>query len=166
MKHVTLILLAAVLLTACASAPELATGPKPEARSFHASNSASRDVDAALVQARLSNKRVLLVMGANWCSDSRILAGWLATDRFAKLVEREYILVFVDIGMPRGRDRPNLEIAQRFGVAELPGSPNVLVLTGDGVLVNPTTVTGWRNAGSRATDAIYDELATLADLPV
>lgn len=165
-KRAMLIVSVALAVTACASVPEPAMGPKPEARSFNVSDNASADVDVALARARQSGKRVLLVMGANWCSDSRVLAGWLATDRFAELVERKYEMVFVDIGMPRDGDRPNLGIARRFGIAELPGSPNVLVLTSDGVLVNPTTATRWRNAEGRTGDAIYDELATLADLPV
>jgi len=42
----------------------------------------------------------------------------------------------------------------------------VLVLTGDGVLVNPTTATSWRDAEKRTGDAIYSELSTLADLPI
>ena len=166
MKQAILIISAALSLTACASTPAPAVAPKPEARSYHVSANASADVDAALAQARQSGKRVLLVMGANWCSDSRALAGWLATDRFAELIERKYELVFVNIGMPRSGDGHNLGIAPRFGLQELPGLPNVLVLTGNGVLVNPTTATTWRNAESRTGDAIYDELATLADLPV
>lgn len=170
MKHVTLIVSVALAMAACTSTPvpaptpALAVAPKPEARSYLVSDNASADVDAALARARQSGKRVLLVMGANWCSDSRALAGWLATDRFAELIESKYELVFVNIGMPRSGDGHNLGIARRFGVQELPGLPNVLVLTGDGVLVNPTTATSWRNAESRTGDAIYDELATLADL--
>ena len=165
MKQVLLIVSAALAVTACASVPAPATTPGPEARSYHMSDDASADVDAALARARQSGKRVLLVMGANWCSDSRALAGWLATARFVELINRKYELVYVDIGMPRAGGRAHLGIARRFGVPELPGSPNVLVLMTDGVLVNPTTVTRWRNAGSRTGDAIYDELATLADLP-
>jgi len=165
-KQVWLIVSAALAVMGCASVSAPATAPGPEARSYHVSDNASADVDAALARARQSGKRVLLVMGANWCSDSRALAGWLATDRFAALIEQKYELVYVDIGMPRAGDRPNLAIARRFGVPALPGSPNVLVLTSDGVLLNPTTATTWRNAGTRTDDAIYDELATLADLPV
>ncbi len=172
MKQLTLIVSATLALAACASAPAPARAPataaatasRPEARSYHVSDNASADVDAALARAGASGKRVLLVMGANWCSDSRALAGWLGTDRFAELIGREYELVFVNIGMPRTGDGHNLRIARRFGLQELPGLPNVLVLTGDGVLVNPTTATGWRNAESRTGDAIYDELANLADL--
>jgi hypothetical protein len=124
------------------------------------------DVDAALDRARVSGKRVLLVMGANWCSDSRALAGWLETERFVALIDRKYELVFVNIGMPRTGDGHNLGVARRFGVPELPGLPNVLVLTADGTLVNPATATSWRNAESRSGDAIYEELAMLADRAV
>lgn len=166
MNRIWLSVLAALLLTACASAPAPAPAPRPEARAYLASDDASADVDAALSRARLSGKRVLLVMGANWCGDSRALAGWLGTDRFAALIARSYELVYVDIGMPRAGDRPNLDIARRFGLPALPGSPNVLVLTADGRLVNPTAATSWRNAESRTGDAIYQELAELAVQPL
>lgn len=170
MKTPALIIVAALTLTSCASVPAsapvtTATPAPPQARSYLVSDDASADVDAALTRARQSGKRVLLVMGANWCGDSRALAGWLATERFAALIDREYELVFVNIGMPGTGDGHNLGIARRFGVSEVPGLPNVLVLTSDGVLVNPTTATGWRNAASRSEDAIYDALASLADQP-
>lgn len=168
----TLVMCAALAVSACATTrtppptPAPAAGaPHPEARSYLVSENASADVDAALARARASGKRVLLVMGANWCSDSRALAGWLGTERFAELIARKYELVFVNIGQPRTGDGHNFHIARRFGLAELPGLPNVLVLTADGVLVNRDTATGWRDAESRTGDAIYAELAALADRP-
>ena len=149
-------------LAACVSSPDIAAPATPEANSFVVSQDASADVDAALARAKDGDKHVLLVMGANWCHDSRALAGWLETPRFAELVEREYELVFVNIGLPQTGDGHNLAIAQRFGLEDLPGTPNVLVLTGTGTLVNAETATTWRNAASRSEDAIYDELARLA----
>jgi len=120
------------------------------------------DVDAALNRAAESDKRVLLVMGANWCHDSRALAGWLATERFAALIEERYELVFVNIGMPQTGDGHNLAVAQRFGLAALPGTPNLLVLTAEGELLNAESATTWRNAASREEEAIYQELVQLA----
>ena len=153
----TLALAAALALSACAT-----THGYPEATPYDESADAMAEVDAALASAALEDKRVLLVMGANWCHDSRALAGWLETPRFAALVEEHYVPVYVDAGVPQGSRPKNLEIAHRFGVEELPGTPNLFVIMPDGRLVNRDTVTSWRNAESRGEDAIYDELLALA----
>lgn len=119
-------------------------------------------VDVALARAGQRDTRVLLVMGANWCHDSRALAGWLETQRFAELVEANYELVFVNVGMPQTGDGHNLDIAQRFGLATLPGTPNLLVIDADGHLLNADSATSWRNAASRSEDVIYAELSALS----
>ena len=157
-------LAAALLLVGCTTLADNGhtAHAYPEARSYAVSDDAMADVDAALARATGSGKRVLLVMGANWCHDSRALAGWLESERIAPLVTEKYELVFVNIGMPQTGDGHNLAIAQRFGLEELPGTPNLLVLTADGELVNAETATTWRNAASRSEGAIYDELASLA----
>ena len=158
---------AAVLLVGCATVADGVVGGShdyPEARSYAVSEDAMADVDAALARASINGKRVALVMGANWCHDSRALAGWLESERIGALVDREYELVFVNIGTPQSEgDGHNLHIARRFGLDELPGTPNLLVLTAGGELVNADTATTWRNAASRSEEAIYDELAMLAD---
>ena len=134
----------------------------PEAAAYTVSEDAGGDVDAALARASANGKRVLLVMGANWCHDSRALAGWLETERFKTLVADRYELVYVNVGMPQKGDGHNLAIARRFGLDDLPGTPNLLVLTPAGKLVNRDTATGWRDAASRSEDAIFDELTRLA----
>jgi hypothetical protein len=120
------------------------------------------DVDAALGRATASGKRVLLVMGANWCHDSRALAGWLETPRFTALLAERYELVFVNVGLPQTGDGHNLDVARRFGLAEIPGTPALLVLTAEGEAVNLDTAGSWRNAASRSEDAIFAELTALA----
>ena len=162
-------LFAALLLTGCPTLVKTANAgghDYPEARSYAVSDDASGEVDAALVRASANGKRVMIVMGANWCHDSRALAGWLETDRFKALVDKNYELVFVNVGMPQTGDGHNLAIAQRFGREELPGTPNLLVVTAEGTLVNGETATTWRNAASRDEDAIFSELEQLAIRPV
>lgn len=152
----------AVLPAACAGVPQVAAAPHPEARAYAASADAGADIDAALARAALGGKRVLLVMGANWCHDSRALAGWLETERFAALVAAHYEVVFVDVGMPQTGEGRNLDIAARFGLDTIKGTPVLLVLTADGRAVNAATARKWRNAASRSEDAIFAELAALA----
>ncbi|WP_340587384.1 thioredoxin family protein [Erythrobacter alti] len=141
------------------------TSDHPEAEAYRVTDNPMAEVDQALAMAATNDTRLLLVMGANWCHDSRALAGWLGTERFAALVEDHYELVFVNIGMPQTGDGHNLEIARRFGVEDLPGSPNLLVVTPEGILVNGDTATSWRDAASRSEDAIYEELMALAHRP-
>ena len=43
-------------------------------------------------------------------------------------------------------------VAQRFGVPVLQGTPTVLVLSPEGELLNAETVHDWRNAASRSLD--------------
>ena len=102
----------ALALGACASVPEAAS--HPEARAYSATADAQSDVDAALARAAASDKRVLLVMGANWCHDSRALAGWLETPRFKSLVAAHYEVVFVDVGIPQTGEGRNLDIARQL----------------------------------------------------
>jgi len=153
----------ALALTACVTTPD--TAALPEARAYAAEANAQADVDAALARAAQSGKRVALVMGANWCHDSRALAGWLETPRFAALIASRYEVVYIDVGVPQTGKGRNLEIAGRFGLAELKGTPALLVLTPEGKALNLDTAASWRNAASRSEDAILAELTVLADRP-
>jgi len=114
-------------------------------------------IDAALVAARNTGKRVLLVMGTNGCHDSAWLANLLATDRFAPVRDR-YQIVYADIGMPhiRGLGR-NPDVPARFDF-KIKGTPTVAVLDANGHVLNRKAAPKWRNAASRSDDDIYDEL--------
>ena len=148
----------ALLLAACSHAPAPQAPHHPEARAYDAQLDATAAVDSALARAGERDTKVLLVMGANWCHDSRALAGLLQTPRFAELIDEHFELVIVNVGMPQTDDGHNLHIARRFGLEALPGTPNLLVIDPQGTLVNAETATTWRNAASRDADAIYAEL--------
>lgn len=150
----------ALVLSACATIPGEAD--HPEARAYDASADAHAAVDAALARAAERGTLALVVMGANWCHDSRALAGWLETPRFQALIEQHFERVYVNVGMPQTKDGHNLDIARRFGLDELPGTPNLLVVRADGTLLNADTATTWRNAASRSEDAIFEELSRFA----
>jgi thiol-disulfide isomerase/thioredoxin len=127
----------------------------PEASPFDSKANAKADVDAALARAKTAGRLTIIVMGANWCHDSRALAGWFATPRFAEMLTPSYELVYVDVGY---RDR-NLEIARRFGIKSIKGTPTVMIIGGDGRLLNKKDSPTWRNAASRTEDEIYSYFA-------
>lgn len=127
----------------------------PEARPYDEDRVAAADVDAALARAAARDVPVLLVLGANWCHDSRSLAGWFETPRFAAMIAAKYELVYVDVGHPQGGEGRNLDIAQRFGIDEITGTPNVLIVSPAGELLNADTATTWNDAASRSESAIF-----------
>jgi thioredoxin-like negative regulator of GroEL len=152
MRFLFLLLLAMAAVIAPQSAQaEAAVADHPEARPFEESADATAQVDAALARAQLNEKRVILVMGANWCHDSRGLAGWFAQPRFAAMLEAKYELVYVDVGH---KDR-NIDIARRFGLKSIKGTPTVLVLSSSGDLLNRQSAPKWRDAASREEDDIF-----------
>jgi hypothetical protein len=128
---------------------------QPEAKPFDEHRDATADVDAALVRAKASQHKAVLVFGANWCGDSRALAGWFATPRFKAMLDARYELVWIDVGQ---KDR-NLDLARRFGLDGIKGTPTVLILDPNGKPLNLKDAPSWKNARSRSEDAIYAAFA-------
>lgn len=165
-------LLAAALavLGGCTHAPHGAQGPlhqpemtHSEGAIFDPSINAHAMIDAALERAAANNTLVLVVMGANWCHDSRALASYLMQEELAALLDAHYEVVFVDVGLPQTGDGFNLDIAERFGVS-LQGTPNVLVLGSDGSLLNTQeNAVSWRNSASRTPAEVLATLQAFAN---
>jgi thioredoxin-related protein len=132
------------------AAPTAAPG-HPEARPFGDPDRASRDVADAMARAKTNGHRVILVFGANWCHDSRALAGWFASPRFAAMLAPRYEIVWVDVGQ---KDR-NLDLARRFGLDGIKGTPTVLMLDSAGKPLNLKDAPRWHDASTRSEDKIY-----------
>jgi hypothetical protein len=131
----------------------LAGDPEHEvADAFDPAANAMADVDAALVRAEARGANALVVLGANWCHDSRGLAWRFAQPEVAPLIARGYELVYVDVGL---RDT-NLDVARRFGVGEIRATPTVLVLSPEGALLNAASVERWRTASTSSLGEVQD----------
>ncbi len=154
MKHL-IFAVALVIAAPAAAAPPSTISAHPEAKLYDASRDARADVSAALARAKASNKRVILVMGANWCHDSKALAGWFESARFKAMLTPKYEVVYIDVGKPQLREGRNIEIAQEFGIKKIKGTPTVLILSPDGTLLNKKDAPTWRNAASQSEDAIF-----------
>jgi hypothetical protein len=119
-------------------------------------------IDLQFARARVSGKRVLIVMGYNGCHDSGWLANLIEKPRFQTLILDHFELAYVDVAMPQlGRGR-NAEVARRLGFKKLKGTPTVAVLDADGRLLNKKQAPTWRNVSTWSEDATYDALAAYA----
>ncbi|MEM6538569.1 MAG: thioredoxin family protein [Pseudomonadota bacterium] len=132
----------------------------PEARPFDRDRNAEFDVMSALEEAKRSDQNVALILGANWCHDSRGLAGRFEhSSRLKTLADQSLPVVYVDVGY---RDR-NLEIARRFGIEDLKGTPTILIVSPEGKLLNRDTVHNWRNAASRSEKETFEYFSSFVN---
>lgn len=106
--------------------------------------------------AKITGKKLLIIMGANWCHDSAALANLIDTPSFADMVNRHYEVLFVDVGTPQIGQGRNLDIARQFGIKKVRNTPLVLIVSPEGSLLNSKKdAIGWRNAASRSDEEIY-----------
>lgn len=103
------------------------------------------DVQAGLSRAQTNNKHLLLVLGAQWCHDSRGLAERLTSPELKHIVADHYETVFIDVSYLR--DLRN--ITNRFGQAHYFATPAVMVINPDtGQLLNAADLAIWGAADS------------------
>jgi len=115
----------------------------PDGHLFQPSADPLADVQQALGRAADGDRRALVVLGANWCHDSRALASRLHRSPLAEVIQQHYELVFVDVGFyEKGRS-----VTQQFGVAHYYATPTVLIIDPlSGQLVNDEDRDIWGNA--------------------
>lgn len=161
-----LLLLAIPALASCAStgtSSHAHSGDWPEATPFDPEADARSALQLALAAAAVEDAagqgqsvHVLAIFGANWCHDSRALAGWLESPRFRALTGKHFMVVYIDTGVPQTGEGRNLELAEQFGVHDITGTPTMLVIDANEQLLNtPEDAKSWRNASMRSEDEIY-----------
>lgn len=135
--------------------------PARSAESGSAPYDPAADAPAALVAARAqaahTHKAVLVVFGANWCPDCRILARMMGQGRLAHYVAEHYVVVKVDIG---NWDH-NLELAGQLGYPIQKGIPAVSVVDAKGRLLAATQAGELASARSMGEDDVLDLFARL-----
>ena len=138
LSEATLILCAG-LFVGCANAVETDS----DGRLYRPSENALAEVRMAVSRAADNDRRALVVLGANWCHDSRALASRLHQAPLSELIQQHYELVFVDIGFYE-LDRNTM---QQLGVAHYYATPTVLVVDpSNGEPINNNDRHIWGNA--------------------
>lgn len=163
-------ILFALAAAAASTTPTPAPAPAPyrEARSedrfstiaYDPTADAASELEFAQKGVAISGKKLLIIMGGNWCHDSAALANLVDSPRFVGMITQNYEVLFVDVGVPQTGNGRNLEIAKRFGIKKVKGTPTVLVVSPLGKLLNSKKdAASWRDAASRDEDAVYSYFA-------
>lgn len=148
----------AVLLLVAAAAFTVGPTAKAAAAIYDESADAPAQVADALADARRAQVPVLLVFGANWCGDCRVLDMAFHNAQTAALIERSFRLVKVDVG----RFDRNTALAERYGVPLKKGIPAVAVVSPSGEVVYATRGGELADARRMGDAGIHDFFTRIA----
>ena len=136
-----LVIPALVLAMAC----HAADGP------YNESADARAEIKQALSQATKAGVPVLVIFGANWCGDCKVLDLALKEGASAQFVAREFRVVKVDVGK---FDR-NVGIAESYGVPLKNGIPAVAILSPANQVLYVTRAGELADARNMGENGIY-----------
>jgi thioredoxin 1 len=147
MRRSLLLALAAIALSATA-----ASGPYDE------SADAKAQIRSALTEATHANVPVLVVFGANWCGDCKVLDMAFKEGAAAPLIAKNFRVIKVDVG----RFNRNVDIAETYGVPLKSGVPAVAVLSAQGKVLYATKAGELADARNMSDTAIYEFFAKVS----
>jgi thiol:disulfide interchange protein len=123
-------LLVGITLLAGTAAAQIAPVPTVRKHLYPEISEAQHDIDAALVEAKRTHKRVILDFGGDWCGDCQVLDIYFNQSPNAELLAKNFIKVNINIG----RMDANLDIAHKYGVP-IHGVPALAVIDANGTIV-------------------------------
>jgi protein disulfide-isomerase len=139
-----------VLLLAATSIATLAVAaPWP----YDEKADAAGDIQHAIAAAQADHRNVLLIFGANWCSDCRALDKAMHGSS-QHLIQDRFDVVKIDVG---NFDK-NLYLANRYGNPIAKGIPALVVIDAGNHVLYSTGNGELANAGQMTEQSIYDFL--------
>jgi len=166
----TMLVLAIVLASASDASPKSSSAgssatstnaPEADARPYDETADAHADIIAARDEAAAQDKRLLLVFGANWCPDCRVLASAMARAPLADEIDTRYVVVKVDVG----NWNKNLDVVQSWGNPIAKGIPAIVVAQPHGAILYATRAGELANARRMGNDAFAKFFAGLPAEP-
>ena len=119
------------------------------------------EVPAGFETARVSNRLLLVVMGANWCHDSRALASRLYEEPLSAGIAEHYELLFVDVGyLEKGKD-----VITSLGIPVYYATPTVLIIDPvSGSVINAQNRHQWAEAATISMEESVDYFQQFANV--
>jgi hypothetical protein len=112
---------------------------------FTANEDPLGQVETALEAAKTENKLAMVVMGAQWCHDSRALAENFSKPSMQSILDERYVIQFIDVGYLQDRRK----LVEKLGYPNYFATPTVLIVDPNtNTLLNYDDVKIWQNADS------------------
>jgi thioredoxin 1 len=112
---------------------------------------ARQEIRQALADAAQTGKSVIIVFGANWCGDCKVLDLAMKQGLTAPMIARQYRVVKVDVG----RFDRNVDVAESYGVPLKNGVPAVVILSAANTVLYVTRAGELADARNMGETGIY-----------
>ncbi len=126
---------------------------------YDESADAAAQVTQALANAKATKKQVMIVFGANWCGDCKMLDGEFKKPALKALLDAHYVVVKVDVN----RFNKNLDVVKPYGEVIKKGIPSIVIVTPTNQLVYATNggeLADARKLGAAGVAEFFQQLAT------
>jgi thioredoxin 1 len=120
---------------------------------------AKLDIKQALSQPAAVKTPVIIVFGANWCGDCKMLDSAMKNGASAPLLSKDFKIVKVNVGH---FDR-NLDVAKAYGVPLQLGIPAVAIVSTNNQVVYVTREGELANARKMGDEGIYEFFKRVTD---
>jgi thiol-disulfide isomerase/thioredoxin len=97
-------------------------------------------------------RQSIIIFGANWCPDCRILEGTLMLPTVKEFINKYYSILHIDVG----KYDINMSLIEILGLEGQKGIPKVLIFDKKGMPVNLATSDRWYTARESKTQEIFD----------
>jgi len=113
---------------------------------------AKLEIKQALTQAAAKETPIIIVFGANWCGDCKMLDSAMKNGASAPLLSRDFEVVKVNVG----RWDKNVDVAKAYGVPLQKGIPAVAILSARNEVIYVTREGELANARGMGDKGIYE----------
>jgi protein disulfide-isomerase len=113
---------------------------------------AKLEIRQALTPAATTKTPVIVVFGANWCGDCKMLDSAMKNGASASLLSRDFKIVKVNVG----HFDKNLDVAKSYGVPLAKGIPAVVIISTKNEVLYATRDGELANARKMGDNGIYE----------
>ena len=99
-----------------------------------------------------NNKQPVIIFGANWCPDCRILSAVLELPTVKKYMNENFETLYIDLG----RYDINMSLMEFFDIMPQQGIPRVVILNKEKEVLNIKDTGEWTTARSRTKQEIFN----------
>ncbi|MEZ9139706.1 MULTISPECIES: thioredoxin family protein [unclassified Shewanella] len=155
------ILIPLMLLMGCQSTTH--HGESLPQYTFIAHDNDMERVASAQSTAQANGKLLLVVMGAQWCHDSRGLAAKFSTNQMQTILSDRFETVFIDVGYFDDLHY----LPQKYAYPAYFGTPTVMVINPEtSQLLNEVNLSKWQSADSVPMDDYLTFFSSIGSQPV